>query len=159
MSTLHDTCDAVVALLNAGVTADAFAVDFTAATSYDTELLLEDAGTVSVVCVPASSACVADSRVSLRYDVGIDVALRYRFGTTDQETTGKVKNASIETYIELLEEMGEYLAYPTRRALPTKLACAWTGNELRYPWIPDHLRQHRQFTGIFRATYRVAVEP
>ena len=159
-TTLHDTAAAVTTLLNAGVALDAFTVDFTAATAYDTDLLLENADdALSVLVVPAGLACVADSRVSVRYDVGVDVALRYRFGTSDQNADGTIKIASIGTYVGVLEEVMQYLAKPANRALATKLTAGWMTNEIRYPWVPDHLRNNRQFTGIFRATYRVAVEP
>jgi hypothetical protein len=159
-TTLHDTASAVVTLLNAGVTASAFTVSFAAAASYDTELLLEDAdNALSVVVVPASLIVSPDSRVSVRYEAGIDVALRYRFTTTHQGSDGKVTTANVGIYMGVLEEVSQYLAKPANRALATKPTAGWIGNELRYPWIPEHLRNFRQYTGIFRATYRVAVEP
>ena len=153
MSTLHDTADAVKAQINA---ATGLSVEFTATLQYDTDLLLEDLDTLDVGVVPASLTMEKDSRISFAYNAGIDIAVRYRFGTADQNDDGTIKLTSIETYSQLLEEIAEELGKPANLALTDKATATWLRNEIRFPWVPEHLRQNRQFTGIFRATYYVA---
>jgi len=151
---LHGTASAVVDLLADGT----FAKEFTPEISYDTDLILEDASTIRVDVVPASLVQVPDSRVSLRYEVGVDVAVRYRFGTSDQETDGKVSVDKAGAYLALLEELAEYLADPDNRKPSTKAMAVWSSNDIRTPWVSEHLRNNRQYTGIFRANYIVAVD-
>jgi hypothetical protein len=87
--------------------------------------------------------------------VQIDIAVRYRFGSSEQETDGSIDVDEIKVYVDLLEEIGEVLADRDNRILSDKIDAVWTGNEIRVPWVPDHLRQNRQYTGILRATYVV----
>jgi len=154
MTTLHDTADAVRSQIAAG----SYTLSFTPTLQYDTDLVLEDIDTLDVAIVAASLTQQADSRNSLRYEVGVDVAVRYRFGTAEHDGEGKIKTAQIEAYIGLLEEIAEELADPSNRTLTDKAAAAWIRNEFRYPWVPEHLRQNRQYTGIFRATYVVMMD-
>lgn len=153
MSTLHDTADAVKTLLDGATLSKAFDPRFV----YDTNLPLEDADQLHVDIVAAGLACTADSRVSLRYEVAIDIAVRYRFGTIEQDAVdGSIAVDEIKPYADLLEEIGELLADPDNRKLTDQTVATWVGNEIRFPWVPDHLRQNRQYTGIIRATYLVA---
>lgn len=151
MSTLHDTALAVKTLLDAATLSKAFDPRFV----YDTNLPLEDTNTLHVDIVAAGLECVPDSRGSLQYDVQIDIGVRYRFGTVEQDTDGSIDVDEIKPYVDLLEEVGEVLADKDNRILATKIDAVWTGNEIRAPWVPDHLRQNRQYTGILRATYVV----
>lgn len=152
MSVLHDTANDVKDLLE---TAD-LSKSLTARLVYDTELPLEDEDELHVDIVPAGLVCQADSRASLAYDVYVDVAVRFKFGTSEQETDGAIAVEEIDGYIELLEEIGELLADPDNRMLPGDAKPVWIGNEIRAPWVPQHLREFRQYTGIMRSTYRVA---
>lgn len=152
MGTLHDTAKAVRDLINSG----SFTKSFEAVLSYDTDLLLEDAGDIHVDVVAGSLDCLADSRVSLQYACGIDVAVRYRFGVVEQGADGQIRISKIEEYLDLLEEIGEYLADPDNRALATKATAGWQKNDIQAPWVPEHIRTQRQYTGILRATYHVA---
>lgn len=152
MSTLHDTAEAVKTLIDAATLTKTCTPSFV----YDTNLQLEDAATLHVDVVAAGLACVPNSRASLRYEVLVDIAVRYRFGTTEQETDGSIDVGDIEGYVYLLEEIGELLATPANRSLATKTVATWIGNEIRLPWVPEHLRNFRQYTGILRATYVVA---
>lgn len=153
MSTLHDTAEAVKTLIDGATLTLAFTPSFV----YDTNLELEDTDTLHVDVVAAGLSCVPDSRVSLRYEALVDVAVRYRFGTADQvAATGAIDVTKIEPYTALLEEIAELLADPDNRKLATKTVATWVGSEIRYPWVPEHLRTMRQYTGILRATYVVA---
>lgn len=151
MGLLHDTAEAVRQLLN-----DApLSVPVEAELCYDTELPLEDLDTLHVSVLAASLVQEPSSRASVAYNIGIDVAVRYRFGVYDQvATTRAIDVDSVGAYVSLLEEIAEHLADPDKRVL-TGVAGqpAWVSNEIRFPWVPQQLREHRQYTGILRATF------
>lgn len=151
MSTLHDTAVAVKALLDGATLSKAFDSRFV----YDTNLPLEDADQLHVDIVIGGWSQVPNDRASVQNDVGIDIAVRYRFGTIEQDNDGSIAVDEIGPYLNLLEEIGDLLANPGNRILVDKIDAIWTGNEVRAPWVPDHLRQNRQYTGILRATYVV----
>lgn len=152
MTTLHDTAEAVKAVIEAATLTKSFTPSFL----YDTNLELPDSDTLHVDVVLAGGSMVADSRISLRYEVLVDVAVRYRFGVAEQEIDGSISLDDIEGYVGLLEEIAELLATPAYRSPSTKTMATWIGNEIRFPWVPEHLKQYRQYTGILRATYVVA---
>lgn len=153
MGTLHDTADAVRAVLAAG----SFTKSATPIVSYDTELPLDEANTIRVDVVAAGMTSESESRISLRYNVLIDVAVRFKFDPSTQIfATGKIGLSHIEGFVDYLEELAEHLAKPANRALTGKTDATWLRNEIRAPWIPEHIREHRQYTGILRATYYVA---
>lgn len=151
-SILHDIADAVKDLLDAATLSKAFDVRL----AYDTELQLEDLDTLSVDLVAAGLTVSSESRSSLEYNAVLDIAVRYRFGVAEQETDGSIAVEEIAEYLELLEEIGEHLADPDNRQLATTTPATWISNEIRFPWVPEHLRNNRQYTGILRATYYAA---
>lgn len=151
-SILHDIADAVKDLLDAATLSKAFDVRL----AYDTELQLEDLDTLSVDLVAAGLTVSSESRSSLEYNAVLDIAVRYRFGVLEQETDGSIDVEEIAEYLELLEEIGEHLAAPANRQLATTTPATWLNAEIRFPWVPEHLRSNRQYTGILRATYYAA---
>lgn len=153
MGILHDTADAVRATIATG----SYSLTIEPELAYDTDLALEDADTLHVDIVPAGLTQEADSRASLAYSALIDVAVRYRYSQTQRnDTTQKVTHDNLEMYVDLLEEISEHLATPANRALTDKPKATWLRNDMKMPWLPQHLREHGQFTGIFQATYYVA---
>ena len=148
-SILHDIADAVKDLLDGA----SLSKSFTSRLVYDTELQLEDLDTLHVDLVAAGLSVAPESRASLEYNALIDIAVRYRFGVLEHGTDGSIDVEEIAPYLALLEEIGEYLADPDNRRPPFMADAAWIGNEIRSPWVPEHLRNNRQYTGIMRATY------
>jgi hypothetical protein len=154
-SIMHTVADGIRATLAGGT----FTKTFTPQVSYDAEALLENLATLRVDVVPMGSVFAPISRTSSSYQFMCDVAVRKKFAATDADTDGTVKDAEVAALIELLEDLNEYLADPARRIFSsTYLFAQWAGSEMRWLWIPEHLRQERQYTGIFRVTYRVVVE-
>lgn len=149
MSTLHDIAAAVKSLLDGASLSKTLDVRLT----YDTELVLEDLDTLHVDLVAAGLSTIPESRSSLEYNAQIDVAVRYRFGVLEHDTDGSIDVEEIAPYLALLEEIGEYLADPDNRRPPLKSDAVWIGNEIRAPWVPEQLRNNRQYTGIMRVTY------
>lgn len=152
MGVLHGTAIAVRDLLNVATLSKAFA----ASVEYDSELSLEDLDTLAVTVVPAGITQEPMARGSVGYNVQIDIAVRYRFGVTDQDSgTQAVDIGVIGEYGQLLEEIAECVAKPENRVLQTTPPASLQRNEIRAPWVPQHLHENRQFTAIVRATYFV----
>lgn len=154
-SLMHTVADGVCALLAAGT----FTVPVTPQVSYETEMVLEGLTGLRCDVVPATGESELASRDVLQYTFGIDVGLRKKFAASDIDTDGKVKSSSMAAMIELLEDIHEYLASPSRRCLGGTYADAvWQGSTIRFLWVPAHLHQNHQYTGVFRATYAVDVD-
>lgn len=152
MGVLHNTAKAVRDLLNAASLSKAF----TASLEYDTELSLEDLDTLEVTVVPAGLSQQQSTRGSIDYTVSVDVAVRYRFGVVDQlSATQEIDTDTIAEYGGLLEEILEYIADPDNRVLGTTPKASLQSNEIRIPWVPAHMHENRQYTGIVRASYYV----
>lgn len=151
MGLLHDTAEAVRDLLDAA----SLSLAFDASLSYDSELPLEDLDSLHVDVLAASLLQEPASRGSVGYNIGVDIAVRYRFGVADQvSTTQQIDVDSIGDYITLLEDIAEHLADPDNRVLTAVTGKpTWLRNEIRFPWVPQMLRENRQYTGIMRATY------
>lgn len=152
MSVLVDIAEAVVAEINAAT----LTLDVEAARSYDTDALLEDLDTLRVDVVPVRLAGEMQDRGSLGREAVVDVAVRKRFGTTDTAENGLVNKSAVDELVDLVEEIDELLAGATR--LSTYTGAIWQVSEIRAPWMPDHLRQNRQFTGILRVTYSTTTD-
>ena len=150
MGLLHDTAEAVRDLLDAS----SLSIEVNADVSYDPELPLEDLDAVHVTVVAASLLQEPDSRISVAYNIGLDVAVRYRFGVSSQIADQSIDIDDVGDYITLLEEIAEYLADKDNRVLTSVTGKpSWMRNEIRFPWVPQMLRENRQYTGIMRATY------
>lgn len=152
MSVLVDVADAVAAEINAAT----LSLDVDAVRGYETDAELEDLDELRLDVVPVRLAGDMHDRGSLFREVAVDVAIRKRFGLSDQDNTGEISRESIDELVDLLEEIDDLLAGVTR--LSTYSGASWFGSEVRTPWMPDHLRQQRQYTGIVRVTYNVSTD-
>jgi len=125
----------------------------------ETERLEEcDRLMVDVVAVEPAPDFKVDiaSRNSLRYLIPVDIALRERFGSAQQnDDTGRIELARVDALVLLTQQIWESFSLERLATLegavwdsehPPKIAA----NPLR-----AHLREFRQFTGIVRVTFRV----
>lgn len=127
---------------------------FTAVRSYaDWDEALEDFDTLHVDVVPVQNgpATSLDDRSELDYTVEVDVAVRFRFGVTEQDsTTGRVDVDEVDALILLLQEIAEF--FTTDRLTDTN-AAIWQGTDIKSSWSRKHLREMRQFFGFVRVTF------
>jgi len=141
-------------LLQAGQDAEAFSTDITPVRGYDTTEVLQDLDTLHCDVVIAATTPELRSRVGLDYLCEVDVAIRKKFGVADADAdTGRVPNTSIDPLVLLLEEIVEYVAAKSRRGLASTPPAAWKSAVIPVPFHPEHLQEHRQFTGVVRVTY------
>lgn len=127
--------------------------------TFDATIELEDADTLSVDVVPVGSDPDWAAREVIGWDNVCDVAIRYKFGPSEQdEDTGKIRNRHIHGLL-LLEQ--EILAYLFKKAQTLR---GYAGAEMRvFPavrvhWDPRGMKTMGQFTSIIRVTYHTETE-
>lgn len=145
-----EIADAVVTALAAGT----FSKTINPTRSYaEWEEALEALNELHVDVVPLQTgpATELDDRGSVEYTCEIDVGVRYRFGTSEQEsTTGRVDVAEVDGCKLLVQEIAEY--FITDRFADSPFG-VWQSTEIKLGWSRKHLRQMRQFFGFVRLTF------
>lgn len=98
-----------------------------------------------------------DSEESLATDPAIDVAVRYRFETTDRDsTTGRLKNAPVDRLVRLVEEIAEQLAGERMQELSFDgLSANWLDTSVRTYCDYKRLREGI-FLGVVRVRYNAS---
>lgn len=144
--------------LVAGLNGETFSKSFTAAVGYGLRLKLEDADTLRIDVAPAGTKAERDDRGSIKWLNQIDIGVRYRFGTGDQETTtGEIKNASVDAYRYLLQEIVQW-CYENPRPASYSHAVLSDDIDVRGDVIQKHFDEWNQFTGIIRVVYATRTE-
>jgi hypothetical protein len=149
--------DAVVAEINAAVTAEEFStLGFTAVRSYadwDEKFsdLVEGIPRVDVVFRAETSPELEDQS-ALDYEVSIDVALRCRFGQEDRDNaTGRLKNESIDPLVTLAEQMHEHFVSDRNgTTLPNEPTATWQQSDVKLYWDRKKIRE-----GLFYSWFRL----
>jgi hypothetical protein len=158
--------DAIVALLEAGEAAGAFAVAIQTERVWDSRQALEDLSVVSVLVIPVRCKYSPEAEETYDDEMVFDIIVRKKFGPS-QITDGDVDRQYIDQYVELLETIQEYLAYPTRRRLTNYQQACWIGPRdtgatrdlgIVAPVSQDDLVNLKQYTGQLRVMYSVGVD-
>jgi hypothetical protein len=143
--------DEVKDLLNAGSTAGAFGVTFTAVRRYIPRNKLEDLTALTVTVVPASSSARFVSRAHADNEYAVDVGVQKRLAKAED-------TAEIDALTAAVDAITAYLASDdgqgkTRRLLPqTKASLMRVANNILHP---DHLREEQVFTCVLTLTYEL----
>jgi hypothetical protein len=165
-SVIEQLSNAVVLLLEQGEAAGAFSKAIATERQYDTELALEDTDVVSVIVLPTISKRWRESNGTYRRGVRLEVIVRKRFPQSEFNEAGGVERASVDEYVDLLEQVENYLAHPDNQ-VPFALTNAEfiepgdkdTDKELTrnlgVHWLTEHLQTMHQFTGVVRVAYEV----
>jgi hypothetical protein len=146
--------DLVAAALNAHEFGEGVA--FKAERSYaDWDLKLEDAGELHVDVVPMGHpTAILRSRGSVTYRVTVNIGLRKRFTQQESEQqTGRIDLAEVDRMVQLLEQIHELMCGWDKRSLADNVA--WQESGITDSYVAEHLRQHRQYTGLILLTYHV----
>lgn len=145
-----DIADAVKDALEAG----AFSVAIEPVRSYaEWDEALEDLNTLHVDVVPVQTgpATELETRGEVEYTCEIDIGVRYRFGTSESESsTGRVAVEEVDRLKLLVQEIAEF--FMTDR-FDDATAGVWQETEIKLGWSRKHLRQMRQFFGFVRLTF------
>lgn len=138
-----------------------FTLEFVPALNYDAQLELEDADTLHVDIVPVKHEPAREDRGAITWTHSIDIGIRLRFGTEHQDTTtGKIKTEHVNSLLYLEQEIIAWLFSQTRLTVdpgspPPVMAEAPV---VRVAWVPKHMHEWNQFTGIIRVAYDTETE-
>lgn len=117
---------------------------FNAERVYKDELELEVAKDLRVTVMPGSVVSTVNSRSTTRQEFQIDVAVRKKLETETIE--------EVDGLMTLIDEIDKFMQF---RKLEDYPAATWTASKTKYPWVPEHLRSLRQYTGLLVLTYRI----
>lgn len=122
----------------------------------DWTLELKNAASLRVDVVPVANEVKieADCRDGVEYDIAIDIAVRKKFSQDDRdEDTGDIQNSSVDPLTFYVEEIAEN--FVLNRFADLEVA-TWQGTKIEALFIPQHLRELSQFTGIVRLSFQAS---
>ncbi|HDZ20086.1 MAG TPA: hypothetical protein ENH78_02180 [Phycisphaerae bacterium] len=120
---------------------------------YVTNIVLKDLGTLYVDVQPGDVDTEAADRERIKYTCRVDIAVRKRFDTVEEDdTTGEIETDEIDRLLLLMQEIHDYFVL---RRLVAYDEAAWVDVEFRPVYSPDHLFELRQFTGIVAVNFEV----
>lgn len=117
---------------------------------YDAERELEELDVFRVDVVPGDKKTEASGRTGRLGTFRIDIAFRRRVDPASQKD-------ELDALTAFVEEVERFFADPPRRLAYCPAAAFASPAELRYPYLPLHLRGKNQFTSILRLTYKAPV--
>ena len=131
---------AITDYLNLG----SFSLAFTAVRRAVPIFELTDMSTLRVSVVPRLLDIEVLTRSEESYDAQVDIAIQQRLDD--------LTNASVDPYLNLTEEIGDYL----KRIVLTSGSSRylWKKIENAPIYSPDHAKELNQFTSVLRSTYR-----
>jgi len=153
--------DAVATAINAAEVADQFEpLEFVARRSYadwDEEYTdLSDMAVDVVFTASNSGAIELDSASSLMSEPTIDVAIRKRFGQSDRDETGRLKNESVDPFVSLVEQIHELFSGDRASDIDLGggITANWTeGNVVS--WVNQRMLREGLFEGVVRLRFSV----
>lgn len=151
MSLLFDNSDAVTGVLNTGT----YSPKFSAATSFAQwqgkhEVAESDGLRVDVVPVSKLEAEL-ETKKTIAWQPRTDIVVRKKFKESDlSEADGLPKNEVIAELVGLVESI---FASLVAKRVGAGSAAAWIKEEILAAYMPSHLRERRQFTGVIRVTH------
>jgi hypothetical protein len=150
---LVSTADAV---LNA-LADHRFSQEFEPVRSYaDWELPLEDQDQLHADVVPVGSPDMElETRGSVGYVPQVDIVIRKRLASDQQEADGTLILPDIDDLVFLVQEIAEYFMADRLSEFDE---AAWERTQMLAAFKPSHLRQYRQFTGIVRLTFKAQTD-
>ena len=139
---LDQIADAVCSDLNDGT----FSQSFTATRLYLPNFKLQEMDDLHVTVVPRSITSDLSARSNTRFDCVVDIAVQKKVDPTDVQ----------HDCDELTVLVREIATYFRRRRLTAYQTANWLGDSNDPVYIPEHLDQMHQFTGVLKLTYVVA---
>ena len=127
-----------------------FGIEFDLERSYaDWELERDQEMPLRVDVVPfRHSKIELASRAGITYEVEVDIAVRMSFGQDSQGAGGRIPNEEIDPLVKLVEDIHEFFV----KEIVGSGDQPWIASVIRAPFVPQHLRNLRQFTGLVRIT-------
>lgn len=138
-----------------------FSLEFAPTLNYDAQLELEDAATLHVDIVPVKAEPSRQDRGSIAWTHSIDIGIRMRFGTEHQDTTtGRIETQHVNALMYLEQEIIAWLYAQTRLTVDLGSPAPVMAEDpvVRVAWVPKHMHEWNQFTGIIRVAYETETE-
>ena len=157
MSTLIDTADALVTVLNTASGDDTLSQDFTATRQYVPRVELKDMDTLHVTVVPITTrGMVVNRGLSKQQFFTFDIGVQQRSTEADPDDD----KDTFDPLVTLVEEIDTLLVGQTLTVgALTMIGSTQIGGEdndqARDVCIPEHLDQWRQFTSVSRFSFKV----
>lgn len=151
-SALVQVADAVTA----AIAGHDFGIEFACERSYpDWDSELKETGCLRVDVLPVRhTESTLNTRGSVAYNCLTEIGIRRKFGQGEQQVVnGRIELSEVDRLVYLVEQIHELLCGWDKRQLAADIA--WQDTEIRASYVPPHLKDWRQFTGIIAATYRV----
>ena len=152
-ATLVSTAEAIKDFLNG----QSFSMKFDACRSYaDWKATLEGEDEklhVDVIVVRHDDVELVD-KTTIAYDNAIQVAVRRKFGQSEL-VNKRVRIESVDQHVELLEEVNKALCGGRITGFEDAI---WTKSVIEASYVPAHLKDAKQYTGLIRFTYKVDVD-
>jgi hypothetical protein len=117
--------------------------------TYKPNTKLEDADQLTVLVAMPATRMVPDNRTEWSYEHDIDIGILYRADPNAGEATAK-----FDECLKLQEEIADYYREqrPTIADMPLIRVAFGAGAD--QPYIPEHINDLNQFTGVIRLTFR-----
>lgn len=131
----------------------AFAQGYTAQRTYRPTIKLEDTDTLHVTVAIAAITENPDSRAEWLRESAIDIGVQYRA----DPKAGTEPIEKFDDYLLLTEQIHDEFKTGVRTKLSLSnavLTAAEYGGPLGLPYVPEHISEFKQFTGVVRLTFR-----
>jgi hypothetical protein len=122
-----------------------FTLPFDAVRSYETDTELKDLGTLHVDVVAVNAPTSLDDRGSVGYACRVDIGVRKKLSQVDVD--------EVDRLMLLVQEIAESFIAIRLASYP---GAAWQSTDIRVWYVPRHLRELLQFTGIVRVEFAVS---
>lgn len=127
---------------------------------WEKDLLLTDGDDLRIDVQVGDCTTTVMTRGSTKYLCQTDIAVRKHFVTAEEiAETGEIDTDEIDRLLLLVHQIHDFFSRDSDdgsgRRLATYNEAAFYSAEFRPLYVPAHLRQHRQFTGIVTVEYGV----
>lgn len=152
-SKVADISAAVCAMIQTGIDAEAFSMEFTLRRLYLPKVELKDLGTLTVTVVAKNDVRTPFTRAKRQRDIRIDVAVQKRL-TNDPASSAAAALAELDGLMGFVEELTDLFDEGTA---VTGVADAYLINIANDPiYDPAHLNEHKAFSSLITLTIKTA---
>ena len=129
--------------------AKTWSMDFKATRTYKPNPKLEDTDQLTVLVAMPATRMSPDNRTEWTYEHDIDIGILFRA----KPSAGDAME-SFDSCLKLQEEIADYYRELRPAIADMPLIRVAFGAGADQPYIPDHINELNQFTGVIRLTFR-----
>lgn len=91
------------------------------------------------------------SQTRIGYQPTIEIYVRMKFGQKHRDQNGRLKTASVDPLVLLVEQLGEL--FVVRKRPPTMTEATWLQTRILSAFSKKHLRERQMFFGALAVTF------